>query len=89
MVRGFFAIGPSTGLQSVRPIASIRADSAHRNAGGLDPSHPIREQNTKEQNDGQADPYGESFDHVFCLSFISHHKEQGRTQAADDADEGE
>jgi surfeit locus 1 family protein len=72
----------------MRPIASISADSAHRNAGGLDPSHPIREQNTEEQNDGQANAQSEGFDHIFCLSFVAHHEKQGGAQTSDDANEG-
>jgi hypothetical protein len=75
--------------KTLRPIASNRADSAHRNAGGLYPSHPIREQNTEEQGNGQANSYGEGLHHILRLTFVPHHEEQRRTQTADDADEGE
>ncbi|AJK47814.1 hypothetical protein BGL_1c33400 [Burkholderia plantarii] len=58
--------------------------AAERNAGRVDPAHPVREQDEQEQRDRQADARRERPDHALRLAPVVHHEIEGRGEARED-----
>jgi surfeit locus 1 family protein len=56
-------------------------------SAGLNPAHPVREQDEQEQRDRQTHAHGKRPHHAFALTLVGHHEVQRRPQARDDENE--
>ncbi|CAM2148119.1 hypothetical protein PT2222_10401 [Paraburkholderia tropica] len=62
----------------------MRESAPVRNAGGLNPAHPVREEDEEEEGDREADARGERPDHALGAAPVVHHEVERRDHAGDD-----
>ena len=58
-----------------------------RDAGALDPAHPVCKKKCQKEQDGETNPEGERAHHIAGLATISDQKHHGGCKTADDEQE--